>query len=88
MDVLHEGQRRPATTWSVTNGVIHCTGQADRLFPHHPAYSNYFLTVEWRFVKIAPKADNPDPRPHPAARQSCRSAFKFKAGTTIRAIYF
>ena len=48
----------PALTWRVTNGVIHCTGQpAGYLRTTHVA-SNYFLTIEWRFVKVAPKADN------------------------------
>jgi hypothetical protein len=48
----------PAQTWSVTNGVIHCTGQPVGYLRTTQSYSNYFLTVEWRFVKIAPKADN------------------------------
>lgn len=45
-------------TWSVTNGVIHCTGQPNGFIRTTGVYSNYFLTVEWRFVKIAPNADN------------------------------
>ena len=48
----------PQKTWSVTNGVIHCTGQPTGYLRTAHSYSNYFLTVEWRFVKIAPKADN------------------------------
>jgi hypothetical protein len=48
----------PAQTWSVTNGVIHCTGTPTGYLRTTQTYSNYFLTVEWRFVKIAPKADN------------------------------
>ena len=48
----------PLKTWSVTNGVIHCTGQPAGYLRTSQTYSNYFLTVEWRFVKIAPKADN------------------------------
>ncbi|MEI8289529.1 MAG: DUF1080 domain-containing protein [Verrucomicrobiota bacterium] len=48
----------PAQTWSVTNGVIHCTGKPNGYLRTTGVYSNYFLTVEWRFVKIAPKADN------------------------------
>jgi hypothetical protein len=48
----------PAKTWSVTNGVIHCTGQPSGYLRTTQSYSNYFLTVEWRFIKIAPKADN------------------------------
>ena len=48
----------PAQTWSVTNGVIHCTGTPVGYMHSLQSYSNYVLTVEWRFVKIAPKADN------------------------------
>ena len=48
----------PGKTWSVTNGVIHCTGQPTGYLRTTQVYSNYFLTVVWRFVKVAPKADN------------------------------
>jgi hypothetical protein len=48
----------PAQTWIVTNGVIHCTGQSIGYLRTEQSYRGYKLTVEWRFVKIAPKADN------------------------------
>lgn len=48
----------PADTWTVTNGVIHCTGQPYGYARTERSYRDYKLTVEWRFVKIAPKADN------------------------------
>jgi hypothetical protein len=48
----------PFKTWSVTNGVIHCTGKPTGYIRTTQSYSNYFLTVEWRFLKVAPKADN------------------------------
>jgi hypothetical protein len=48
----------PLQTWSVSNGVIHCTGKPIGYLRTTQSYSNYFLTVEWRFLKIAPKADN------------------------------
>jgi hypothetical protein len=48
----------PTKTWTVTNGVIHCTGHPAGYLRTSQVYSNYFLTVEWRFVKVAPKADN------------------------------
>ncbi len=48
----------PRQTWSVTNGVIHCTGKPIGYLRTEQAYSNYIVTVVWRFVKIAPKADN------------------------------
>ncbi len=52
------GTNNPLETWSVTNGVIHCTGTPSGYLRTTQVYSNYFLTVIWRFVKIAPKADN------------------------------
>ncbi len=48
----------PMQTWSVTNGVIHCTGTPSGYLRTARAYSNYVLIVVWRFIKIAPKADN------------------------------
>jgi hypothetical protein len=48
----------PLKTWVATNGVIHCTGLANGYLRTTQVYSNYFLTVEWRFLKIAPKKDN------------------------------
>ncbi len=48
----------PATVWSVTNGVIHCTGKAVGYIRTERDLQFYKLTVEWRFVKVAPRADN------------------------------
>src|ERR1035437_1952447 len=48
----------PLKTWSVTNGVIHCSGAAIGYLRTKQNFQNYTLTVEWRFVKVAPKADN------------------------------
>jgi hypothetical protein len=48
----------PMQTWSVTNGVIHCTGKPIGYIRTRQNYRDYRLTIEWRFVKIAPKADN------------------------------
>jgi hypothetical protein len=48
----------PMQTWSVTNGVIHCTGTPAGYLRTLQNYRDYSLTVEWRFVKIAPRADN------------------------------
>ena len=53
-----KGDADPMATWSVTNGVIHCTGKPIGYIRTTDVYSNYFLTVEWRFLKVAPKADN------------------------------
>lgn len=52
------GDVDPAKTWSVTNGVIHCTGRPFGYARTDKSYANYKLTAEWRFVTIAPKADN------------------------------
>jgi hypothetical protein len=48
----------PAETWGVTNGLIHCTGRPNGYMYTAQRYRDYKLTVEWRFVKVAPKADN------------------------------
>jgi len=45
-------------TWTVTNGVIHCTGKPAGYVRTEKNYRDCKLTVEWRFVKVAPKADN------------------------------
>lgn len=47
-----------AGTWSVSNGVIHCAGRPAGYARTVKEYCEYKLTVEWRFVKVAPKADN------------------------------
>jgi hypothetical protein len=52
------GNSEPSKTWSVTNGVIHCTGQPYGYAYTAQAYRDYKLTVEWRLVKVAPRADN------------------------------
>jgi hypothetical protein len=48
----------PENTWSITNGVIHCKGRPTGFIRTRKEYSDYKLTVEWRFVKITPKANN------------------------------
>jgi Domain of Unknown Function (DUF1080) len=48
----------PVKTWSVTNGLIHCNGSAIGYFRTKQSYSNYVVTVEWRFIKVTPKANN------------------------------
>jgi hypothetical protein len=48
----------PALTWSVSDGVIHCTGQPYGYARTTRAYHDYRLTVIWRFVKVAPHANN------------------------------
>jgi hypothetical protein len=48
----------PMQTWSVTNGLIHCTGAPIGYLRTKQSYSNYVVTVEWRFVKVEPKKGN------------------------------
>jgi hypothetical protein len=48
----------PMQTWTVTNGIIHCTGKPVGYIRTKQSFSNHVVTVEWRFVKIAPGADN------------------------------
>jgi hypothetical protein len=48
----------PAETWTVTNGIIHCSGKSVGYLRTKNSFRDYKLTVEWRFVKIAPRADN------------------------------
>jgi hypothetical protein len=48
----------PANTFTVTNGVMHCAGQPFGYVRTEKSFRDYKLTVEWRFVKIAQRADN------------------------------
>lgn len=48
----------PGKTWSVTNGVIRCTGRPAGYLRTTRRYRNYRLTVQWRFVKVKAGADN------------------------------
>ena len=48
----------PAQTWSVSDGVMHCTGQPYGYARTTRAYHDYKLAVIWRFVKIAPHAND------------------------------
>ena len=48
----------PEKTWSITNGVIHCVGRPTGFMRTEKDYSDYKLTVEWRFLKVTPKANN------------------------------
>ena len=48
----------PAATFSVSNGLMHCTGQPFGYVRTEKSFRDYKLAVEWRFVKIAPGANN------------------------------
>jgi hypothetical protein len=45
-------------TWSIENGVVHNTGLPIGYMRTEQQYRDYKLTVEWRFIKVAPKRDN------------------------------
>jgi Domain of Unknown Function (DUF1080) len=48
----------PMKTWAITNGVIHCNGSAVGYLRTRQIYSNCIISVEWRFLKVTPKANN------------------------------
>jgi len=52
------GNLDPMQTWSATNGVIHCLGRPTGYMRTEKSYQDYRLTVEWRFIKAPPRADN------------------------------
>ena len=52
------GNTDPAKTWSVHDGVMHCTGQPYGYARTTKSYHDYKLTCIWRFVRVAPHADN------------------------------
>jgi len=56
--VCLKGDTPAAETFAVTNGLMHCTGQPFGYVRTDQTYRDYKLTVEWRFVKVAPHADN------------------------------
>jgi hypothetical protein len=47
-----------ADTFTVSNGMMHCTGQPFGYVRTDKNFRDYKLTVEWRFTKVAPHADN------------------------------
>ncbi len=53
-----KGGADPRQTWSVRDGVIHCTGRPPGYLRTTERFANYRLTVVWRFVRVAPHADN------------------------------
>ncbi len=47
--VLADKGADPAKTWSISDGVIHCTGQPAGYLRTEKSFKNYFLVVEWRW---------------------------------------
>jgi hypothetical protein len=52
------GNTDPAQTWSVSDGMIRCTGQPYGYAHTLKSYHDYRLTCIWRFIRVAPHADN------------------------------
>lgn len=48
----------PEKTWSITNGMVHCTGRPNGYLRTVNRYRDYEVTVEWRFPKITAKPVN------------------------------
>lgn len=45
-------------TWSITNGMVHCTGTPTGYMRTLCGYTNYIVTVEWRFPITTKKPVN------------------------------
>jgi hypothetical protein len=48
----------PADTWKVEDGVLRTTGKPNGYIRSEGRFENYVLTVEWRWVPVAPPVDN------------------------------
>jgi hypothetical protein len=48
----------PEKTWSITNGMVHCTGRPAGYMRTEQTYQDFKVTVEWRFPKTATKPVN------------------------------
>jgi hypothetical protein len=48
----------PEKTWSITNGMVHCTGRPAGYMRTERTYRDFKVTVEWRFPKSATKPVN------------------------------
>src|SRR5262249_46245127 len=45
----------PAKTWTVKDGVIHCTGQPHGYFYTDKSYKNYVIKYDWRYPEEQPE---------------------------------
>jgi hypothetical protein len=48
----------PMKTWSISDGMVHCTGKPTGYMRTIQSYSNYVVTAEWRLAKDTPKPVN------------------------------
>ena len=44
-------ERTPASSWTVENGMIRCTGKPDGFLRSKKTYKNFVFRAEWRFQK-------------------------------------
>ena len=49
--VTHSKSNAPAAVWSVQDGLLKCAGKPNGYLRTEKAYTNYKVTVEWRFTK-------------------------------------
>jgi len=52
------GDTDPMKTWSISDGLIHCTGKPTGYMRTEKKYSDFKVTVEWRFPTNMTKAIN------------------------------
>jgi len=52
------GNADPMKTWSISDGVIHCTGKPTGFMRTEKKYSDFKVTAEWRFPTNIVKAVN------------------------------
>jgi len=48
----------PMLTWSISDGMVHCTGKPTGYMRTLQTYSNFVVTAEWRFPTNVTKAVN------------------------------
>jgi len=52
---LKEKDADPAKTWTVKDGVIHCTGKPYGYFYSDRSFKNYVIRYDWRYPKEQPE---------------------------------
>ena len=55
---FERGNTDPMKTWSISDGLLHCTGKPTGYMRTEKSYSNFVVTVEWRFSTNMTKAIN------------------------------
>src|SRR5258707_13634314 len=55
---FERGNTDPMKTWSISDGLIHCTGRPTGYMRTEKKYSDFKVTVEWRFPTNMTQAIN------------------------------